>query len=62
MLSQEDKLRIRSDFIEWTGGFVASEVEPEKIDLYVEVAMPNDLDPAAVEEYLSEWSNESVHF
>jgi hypothetical protein len=62
MLSQEDKLRIRFDFIEWSGGFDVSEVEPETIDLYVEVAMPDYLEPAEVEEYLSEWSNETVYF
>lgn len=56
MLSQQDKARVRKDFIEWTGGYGASEVEPEKIDLYVELAMPDDLDPAEVDEYLTEWA------
>jgi hypothetical protein len=56
MLSQQDKARVRKDFVEWTGGYGASEVEPEKISLYVELAMPDDLDPAEVDEYLTEWA------
>ena len=56
MLSQREKAAIRKDFIEWTGGYGASEVEPQKIDLYVEVAMPTGLDPSEVETYLSEWA------
>ncbi len=58
MLSQRDKARIRKDFIEWTGGYGASEVEPEKIDVYIELAMPVDLDSAEVEAYLAEWAEE----
>lgn len=60
MLSQQDKARVRKDFIEWTGGYGASEVEPQKIDLYVELAMPSDLDPAEVSEYLDEWADASA--
>lgn len=57
MLSKRDKERVRKDFIEWTGGYGASEVEPERIDMYVELAMPADLDPTEVERYLSEWAD-----
>lgn len=59
MLTLQDKARVRRDFIEWTGGYGASEVEPQKIDLYVEVAMPDDLDSVAVEAYLSEWAEDA---
>ena len=57
MLSQKDKARLRKDFIEWTGGYGAAEVEPEKIDMYIELAMPSDLDAAEVDEYLTEWAD-----
>lgn len=56
MLSAQDKARVRKDFIDWTGGYGAHEVEPQKIDLYVEVAMPDDLDPDEVDEFLTEWA------
>jgi len=57
MLTAKDKSRVRRDFIAWTGGYGASEVEPQRIDLYVELAMPSDLDPAEVEEYLAKWAD-----
>jgi hypothetical protein len=56
MLTAEDMKRLRKDFIDWTGGYGAHEVEPEKIDLYVELALPYDIDPVAAEEYLSSWA------
>lgn len=60
MLADKDKVRVYKDFMEWTGGHGADEVEPEKIDLYIEVAMPNDLNPDDVEAFLTECMNMPV--
>lgn len=57
-LSETEKERVRRDFLDWSGGFTPSEVEPQEIDLYVDVAMPSDLDPDAVEDFLSIWVEE----
>lgn len=57
MLSEKDKARVRKDFTEWTGGYKASEVGPERLDVYVELAMPADLDSVEVEAFLAEWAN-----
>lgn len=57
MLADKDKVRVYKDFAEWTGGYGADEVEPEQIDLYIEVAMPNDLNPDDVEAFLTECMN-----
>lgn len=58
MLSQADKDLVRNDFIEWTGGYYPSEVEPQQIDTYVELARPAHLDPGEVEAFLYEWAEE----
>jgi hypothetical protein len=60
MLSNDDKARLRSDFIDWTGGYGANEVEPEKIDLYLELVLPYDIDAAEADEYLTMWADEDV--
>ncbi len=54
MLSNKDKARVLKDFREWTGGFDPFECEPERIDLYVEVAMDHRLDRNEVDAYLTE--------
>lgn len=58
MLSEKDKIRVQEDFIEWTGGYKASEVSPRRIDMYVELAMPADLNADEVSEFLTEWADE----
>lgn len=59
-LSQIDQARVMADFIEWSGGYTASEVESEQIDLYVAVAMPSDMNSVDVEAFLTEWAEVSA--
>lgn len=57
MLTNKDKVRVFEDFMKWSGGYGPDEVESEQIDLYIEIAMPNDLNPDDVEVFLTEYVN-----
>jgi hypothetical protein len=49
-LTQVERQRVRQDFEAWSGGFPP--VSEEQVEVYVEQALPNDLDAEAVRRWL----------
>jgi len=52
-LTPADKARLVSDFVEWNGGLPLAEATEAQVRTYVNLAAPADLDPDAVETYLT---------
>ena len=49
-LTEVGRQRVREDFEAWSGGFPP--VSEEQVEVYVEQALPNDLDAEAVRRWL----------
>ena len=51
-LTPGEQLRVRTDFLEWSGAEKVCETDVKDLEVYLELARPADLDADAVEEYL----------
>lgn len=55
-LTAEDKKRLIDDFKEWSGGSDPSECDEHQVTVYIDYALPQDLDKQAASVYLYNYS------
>lgn len=53
-LTDEQKDKIRMDFVAWSGG-IPSEVDIKQKELYVDCIAPREFDKDDVDDFLEEW-------
>ena len=55
-MDETEKESLKRDFLDWSGGFPPE--DPDHVKLYLEVALPKDLDAKGAEKALTQWMEE----
>lgn len=58
-LLPSDKEELRKDFLSWSGGCRPRDMEPERVDTYLELSRPSKFSRDVVEDFFEEWDAEA---